>query len=863
MLSMQSIPKGAGLAKIWSCFPQPGSAADRAAVQDQLTQILTTDGKNYLDTNFNGQSAVERLKRDIGQILDRLPEFVQRAARGGGKYKGESFFITNHDSFEGAITLMHPEIRFCLNIAPRTQTLAMPDVSDEGGKRKREQRFRTDDDEEEEFLSWSDSDEDPDRKRKKHATMKELLGISDSQSSDEETGSESSFENIPSGSETQGGSPPRNTGQGSTGLGDTDEKNNPPHGPSTNSEEWPTGDDDEEEEEDHDTDKLGTKLRTFCSSYRLERSTDENCAAFSRFFKYEDIEAVPNMITIPGLRKPVYAYEAFAVWGGFLADEMGLGKTVTLITLCIVGRWIQIMVAEVERSRKTGDGKHLPEDTKSSECPSASAFPCCCICVPNSPTRELTSRWRGGNLIIVPKKLIRNWIKEWHNYVDLANERLAMQLILGHQTPNTNVPTMTIYISSLQYQEARIFAQALAQEEAANIYDQMQLNESAHDAIQRYNNHQYTLPPDIERFVVLTTPGSFDGRVKEPMTVRAPVPKPRKGHETWEKSDTYRHCQSSELKKLGMNFMALQSKPEPDISPISSALAKILETIGFIRRTAESQWNGKPLMDLPPHVQTDISCPLTEDGKALIERIRNLAMEQAQGAQPSSYIQFKRSLYRLRLTSNLPGLAALYENQDRPSDFVWTGDEITRNGWHLEPERSTFALNLDRVLEHSSKWAELCRLIRNREQGKDGKPKKMIIISAFPIVVLILWLAIQREFPEEYPRAMLAGVKNRQCLIDLFQEFGTGEKPEQQRNEIESPGILLGTTKLLSVGFTCTRANTVLLFEPQLSSNDEEQAYGRIHRIKDQRIMMRQASRKKLHRDATQQRYDNQTDADS
>lgn len=468
------------------------------------------------------------------------------------------------------------------------------------------------------------------------------------------------------------------------------------------------------------------------------------------------------------------------------------------------------MVAEVERSRKTGDGKHLPEDTESSECPSASAFPCCCICVPNSPTRELTSRWRGGNLIIVPKKLIRNWIREWHNYVDLANERLAMQLILGHQTPNTNVPTMTIYISSLQYQEARIFAQALAQEEAANTYDQMQLSESAHDAIQRYNNHQYTLPPDIERFVVLTTPGSFDGRVKEPMTVRAPVPKPRKGRgsksadkykkirtdlwcrvirdecheergekqtskimksllkrppcwmasgtpfdrspadlaayvsvlqdETWEKSDTYRHCQSSELKKLGMNFMALQSKPEPDISPISSALAKILETIGFIRRTAESQWNGKPLMDLPPHVQTDISCPLTEDGKALIERIRNLAMEQAQGAQPSSYIQFKRSLYRLRLTSNLPGLAALYENQDRPSDFVWTGDDITRNGWHLEPERSTFALNLDRVLEHSTKWAELCRLIRNREQGKDGKPKKMIIISAFPVVVLILWL---------------------------------------------------------------------------------------------------------------------------
>jgi SNF2 family DNA or RNA helicase len=35
----------------------------------------------------------------------------------------------------------------------------------------------------------------------------------------------------------------------------------------------------------------------------------------------------------------------------------------------------------------------------------------------------------------------------------------------------------------------------------------------------------------------------------------------------------------------------------------------------------------------------------------------------------------------------------------------------------------------------------------------------------------------------------------------------------------------------LSKGFTCTRSDTVVLFEPQLSSHHELQAYGRVSRI--------------------------------
>ncbi|RHZ52611.1 uncharacterized protein CDV56_100601 [Aspergillus thermomutatus] len=75
---MQPLPKRAGIATIWSSFPQPGSTKDKEIVQERLTEILSTN--DYLKANFGRPSVAEDLKRDISNILEELPEFVQEAA---------------------------------------------------------------------------------------------------------------------------------------------------------------------------------------------------------------------------------------------------------------------------------------------------------------------------------------------------------------------------------------------------------------------------------------------------------------------------------------------------------------------------------------------------------------------------------------------------------------------------------------------------------------------------------------------------------------------------------------------------------------------------------------------------------------
>ncbi|KAL4788894.1 hypothetical protein BDV19DRAFT_383552 [Aspergillus venezuelensis] len=71
-------------------------------------------------------------------------------------------------------------------------------------------------------------------------------------------------------------------------------------------------------------------------------------------------------------------------------------------------------------------------------------------------------------------------------------------------------------------------------------------------------------------------------------------------------------------------------------------------------------------------------------------------------------------------------------------------------------------------------------------------------------------------------------MRNRQELIDAFQQGETGAYIERFD---PSPGILLGTPKTLGTGFTCTVADTVVIWEPQGSNDVEKQSWGRIRRI--------------------------------
>lgn len=114
------------------------------------------------------------------------------------------------------------------------------------------------------------------------------------------------------------------------------------------------------------------------------------------------------------------------------------------------------------------------------------------------------------------------------------------------------------------------------------------------------------------------------------------------------------------------------------------------------------------------------------------------------------------------------------------------------------------------------------------------------------------WILLKEEFAKRYRTDEVDAARRRfqvsvgrlacsnrkpapghgQGLVDLYQEVDIGR---EGLGNIKSPRILLSTTRRISVGVTCTQANTIVLFEPQLLSNDEERAYSRINRTVQQR----------------------------
>lgn len=57
------------------------------------------------------------------------------------------------------------------------------------------------------------------------------------------------------------------------------------------------------------------------------------------------------------------------------------------------------------------------------------------------------------------------------------------------------------------------------------------------------------------------------------------------------------------------------------------------------------------------------------------------------------------------------------------------------------------------------------------------------------------------------------------------------ENARGQFDRVTSPGVLVSTTRVLGLGFTCVRAFHAVLLEPSLLKSTEEQAFGRIRRI--------------------------------
>lgn len=81
------------------------------------------------------------------------------------------------------------------------------------------------------------------------------------------------------------------------------------------------------------------KVKLTATEHLHERGRWERCC---KLFLHDPLKTTPNeRITIPGLRTPLFLYQAFGVFvmlemeayqdGGYNADDMGLGKVRSLL----------------------------------------------------------------------------------------------------------------------------------------------------------------------------------------------------------------------------------------------------------------------------------------------------------------------------------------------------------------------------------------------------------------------------------------------------------------------------------------------------------------------------------------------------
>ena len=129
--------------------------------------------------------------------------------------------------------------------------------------------------------------------------------------------------------------------------------------------------------------------------------------------------------------------------------------------------------------------------------------------------------------------------------------------------------------------------------------------------------------------------------------------------------------------------------------------------------------------------------------------------------------------------------------------------------------------------------------------------------------------ANRKYFKHQHSLAIFSDTEgHRQQLVDRFQNIPTGDNVDEA-GRVKGPGILLGSTRLIGVGYTLTRASALVLFDPDYTLNAEEQAHGRISRqgqrnletkgyrllIKDLQYELRIQTRQAQRRDLQDQAY--------
>jgi SNF2 family DNA or RNA helicase len=209
----------------------------------------------------------------------------------------------------------------------------------------------------------------------------------------------------------------------------------------------------------------------------------------------------------------------------------------------------------------------------------------------------------------------------------------------------------------------------------------------------------------------------------------------------WPATANLQDCTSVAMSELGQRFSRAGSSRATDLTGIIEEFHARLRALPFLRRQLSSKWNGQFIVTLPPHTTVDVDCKIHAGLQKQLERLeasvgRELGRESARQSTTVSP-QFRSSLERLRVLLSFPNLCMFYK--DHP-ELPLTIKDLGKKGWDRNPDSSWFAENIQAVVQHSTKFEEIRRIIRGLGEDYAGRQERLVILSMYPVVALIMHL---------------------------------------------------------------------------------------------------------------------------
>ncbi|KAL2069359.1 hypothetical protein VTL71DRAFT_15697 [Oculimacula yallundae] len=643
---------------------------------------------------------------------------------------------------------------------------------------------------------------------------------------------------------------------------------------------------------------------------------NECCAMFRCDPNSTEIE---NRIRIAGLRTPIYQYQALGVYwqmitarqlgGGFLADDMGLGKTLSFLAYFVVERQLAVLQRIVAKSRLADDGKHLLEN-QDGICPNPPAVGwIACPCSSSSPTSKMVLQ-PGLRMACVPANVVRQWWKQWTLHVDTTESTLGLRLVVDHPAVFKD-QTLTMVEMNLSAEAAQSKSRLEPRKATRDRKENDEPKESndsilllttqegfpklmkdfsqtpgwTHDPkdanvwIKNPRQNRCSLIFGIAmidechenyfknsgRAKILTDLPRFNSNVRPFLFGYSgtPVSQTPRGIEgvlwaiekhadvvdeslSWKTLDEICKAFDEQLKGDFLNTLAVDQV----LSQFKDYLTEFM-----IRRTADTLWFGHNLVELKPHIHTDITLNSEEsvaedvryfekqfdnEREFLLTTLQNTWDETAPELRRSNIRPTKlafnvraRTLWRSRILATFPHLLKLASpDLENPLDLTVAETQVFLAAKPADP--NPYKRNLKAIVEASPKCLWLYDLIHKLKAERDieGNEHKLVIITSFPQVVYILSLFIQRYFPEYKDLlGIVAGRMKPSEKLKITNAFGDAAEDTKAGKNKREVRILIGLTRSIGVGLQLQKACNIVLMEPDCVFVDELQAYGRVHRI--------------------------------